>query len=122
MPLIGATTVTAVPSTATNIVSVITVFIVFPSLDTRLSVWFRGRALFFRWWLVTKAFALVAIALELRFQSLAVVSRFAVQLITRMAMTGRRTRWSGFGGYFSGRLGRCLGGRLGRCLGRCLGG
>jgi len=76
VPLIGTATVAPVPSTATNIISVIAIFVALPSLDTRLSVRFLSRTFFWSRGFIAQTFALAAITPKLRLESLASIIRF----------------------------------------------
>ena len=108
MPPIGTATVAPVPATATNITSVIAIFVALPGLDTSLRVRLLGWTIFRLWRLVGEASAFAAITTELRFQSLARVARFEVQLVARVAMTRDATIYS-IGGSRGGSRG-CGGG------------
>ena len=102
MPPIGTATVAPVPATATNIISVIAIFVALPGLDTSLRVRLLGWTIFRLWRLVAEAYAFAAITTELRFQSLARVARFEVQLVARVTMTRDATIYS-IGGTRGGR-------------------
>ena len=120
MPLIGTATVAPVPATATNIISVIAIFVAQPSLDTIHSVRLLGWTTFRLWRLVAKAFAFAAITTELRFQSLARVVRVEVQLVARATMTRGGTIGSLAGtGFHGGTRGGRGSGSLGRRCRHC---